>query len=75
MEKTEHGLVFECTKLDRETNRCSVYKTRSFICRAYPQEEIFMLGGEIGEHCGFKFTPIESFEEVMSKVRKKITLH
>ncbi len=30
-----------------------------------------MMGGIIAEECGFSFTPIESFEEVFSKVCKK----
>lgn|GEM_PF-394258 len=70
-EKTEDGLVFECTRLDRETNRCTMYKTRSMICKVYPQEEIFMLGGVITEDCGYEFIPLESFKEVLGKVIKK----
>ncbi len=69
IEKTENGLVFECTKLDKHTNNCTVYKNRALLCKLYPQEEIFMLGGEISENCGFRFTPIESFEEVLNRVR------
>ena len=70
-EKTEDGLVFECTKLDRETGRCTIYRKRSLVCKLYPQEEIFMLGGVIAEECGYKFIPLESFEEVLNKVQKK----
>jgi len=69
--KTENGLVFECKKLDKEANKCTVYKNRALLCRMYPQEEIFMMGGEMSENCGYSFTPIESFQEVLKKVTGK----
>ncbi|MFH0701926.1 MAG: YkgJ family cysteine cluster protein [bacterium] len=69
--KTETGLVFECTKLDKEKDVCTVYKHRALICRQYPQEEIFMMGGIISEECGYKFVPINSFEETLNAVQKK----
>ena len=71
MAKTEDGLVFACTKLDPETKKCTAYKNRALLCKLYPQEEIFMMGGVISENCGYKFVPIESFEEVLSKVKRK----
>lgn len=69
--KDEDGLVFECSKLDKETGKCSIYKNRALLCRLYPQEEIFMLGGNISEDCGFDFIPLESFDEVFKRVCKK----
>jgi len=72
-EITEDGVVFECTKLDRETGKCTNYKGRALICKLYPQEEIFMLGGYISEECGYNFTPIESFKEVLQKTGKKLS--
>jgi len=71
IEKEELGLVFSCTKLDAETGKCTAYNQRAVLCRTYPQEEVFMLGGIIPEHCGFSFEPIEKFEDVFSKVKKK----
>ena len=41
------------------------------ICKVYPQEEIFMLGGVIRDECGYKFIPLEKFEDVLDKVKKK----
>lgn len=70
-EVTDEGLVFECKNLNHETGRCSIYKDRALICKLYPQEEIFMLGGVIAEDCGYKFVPLESFEEVFSQIKKK----
>lgn len=71
IDKDETGLVFECTNLDPETNKCKIHKNRPGICRRYPQEELFSMGGILAEHCGYKLEPIESFEEVFQKVSKK----
>jgi uncharacterized protein len=69
--KDETGLIFECTKLDKEAGKCKAYKKRALICRKYPQEEVFMMGGIISDTCGFKFIPATSFEKVFSKVQKE----
>lgn len=69
--KDEIGLIFECTNIDEETKLCKIHKKRPGICRRYPQEAIFMMGGELAENCGYKFTPIESFDEVLQNVKKK----
>lgn len=72
VEKNEQGLVFECKKLSPETGKCTAYKRRARICRLYPQEELFMLGGYISAECGYSFKPIYSFEEVLTqKLGKK----
>ena len=69
--KDEIGLVFECSNLDGETNLCKIHKNRPGICRRYPQEEIFGMGGALAEDCGYKLVPIESFNEVFQQVAKK----
>ena len=71
IDKDETGLVFECENLDKETKRCKIHKKRPEICRKYPQEEVFGMGGTLAEHCGYKLVPIQSFEEVFNKVQKK----
>ena len=68
--KDEIGLIFECQKLDKNTNRCTIHKSRPGICRRYPVEAIFMMGGELGKKCGYSFTPIESFDEVFNRLNK-----
>ena len=68
--KDEIGLIFECKNLDSETHLCKIHKTRPGICRRYPQEEIFAMGGVLAENCGYRMVPIESFEEVMEKINK-----
>lgn len=74
IEKNELGLVFACTKVHPETGKCTAYKQRALICRVYPQEELFMLGGHISEDCGFYFEPIQTFEEVFEKTLNKSTV-
>jgi len=69
--KDEIGLIFECQNLDKETHQCKIHKSRPSICRRYPQEEIFTMGGGLSDNCGYIFTPIESFEEVFNKLQKK----
>lgn len=71
VDDSKFGLVFECTKLDKEAGNCTAYNQRALLCREYPQEAIFMMGGTIGAECGFKFTPIKSFDKVLLNVQKK----
>ncbi len=71
VDKDELGLVFKCTKFDEEKHICTIHKERCGICRRYPSEQIFMMGGELAENCGYKFTPIETFDEVFENIKKK----
>lgn len=70
VEKDETGLVFSCSNLDSATNLCKIHKSRPGICRRYPQEAIFSMGGEISEGCGYKLVPIVPFSEVLEKEMK-----
>lgn len=72
LDKDEMGLIFECSKLDKETGRCTAYNKRPVLCRQYPQEEIFMMGGSITENCGYSFEPIQKFDEVLMKAKSKM---
>lgn len=71
IDKDETGLVFSCSYLDEETNLCKVHKDRPGICRRYPQEELFRLGGELSENCGYRMVPIIPFAEILDKELKK----
>ncbi|MEI8377291.1 MAG: YkgJ family cysteine cluster protein [bacterium] len=73
LDKDEVGLVFECSKLDKESGKCTAYNKRPVLCRQYPVEELFMMGGSITENCGYSFEPIQKFEEVLSKAKAKIS--
>lgn len=68
VDKDKTGLVFSCENLDKETNLCKIHDKRPGICRRYPQEELFMMGGEIPEDCGYKLVPIIPFSEILDKV-------
>ena len=70
VDKDETGLVFECTNLDKETHKCKIHKNRPGICRRYPQEELFAMGGTLANDCGYRLEPIESFDEVFKKVSR-----
>ena len=69
--KDELGLIFECTHLDKDTKRCKIHFFRPGICRRYPQEELFDMGGTISDNCGYKMKPIVSFEETMKILERK----
>ncbi len=71
IDKDETGLVFECMNLDPVTHKCKIHKTRPGICRRYPQEELFSMGGALSDDCGYQMKPIVSFEEVLHKEMKK----
>jgi Fe-S-cluster containining protein len=63
----ETGLIFSCNNLDKTTNLCKIHKNRPGICRRYPQEELFIMGGELTEECGYKMIPIIPFKEILEK--------
>lgn len=67
----ETGLVFSCTNLDSETNLCKAHKNRPGICRRYPQEELFTMGGDLSEGCGYKMVPVIPFSEILDKELRK----
>lgn len=69
--KDDIGLIFSCSNLDEKTNLCKIHKHRPGICRRYPQDELFMMGGELAQDCGYKMVPIIPFAEVFDKVVKK----
>ena len=71
IDKDETGLVFECQNLDPKTHKCKIHKSRPGICRRYPQEELFSMGGALSEDCGYKMLPIVPFAKVMDKLSKK----
>ena len=69
--KDELGLIFECKNLDKKTKRCKIHLFRPGICRRYPQEELFAMGGTLSDTCGYKMKPIYEFKEVMQQIEKK----
>lgn len=66
----EPGLLFKCKHLDPITRKCKIHFLRPPICRNYPMEEIFKMGGILAPECGYKLKPIESFDEILNKLSK-----
>lgn len=71
VDKDDIGLVFECINLDPETKKCRIHKKRPGICRRYPQEELFSMGGALSENCGYRMEPIVPFAQVLDKLKRK----
>lgn len=69
--KDEIGLVFECTNLDPATHKCKIHKNRPAICRRYPQEELFSMGGALADDCGYRMEPIISFSDVLKQEERR----
>ena len=67
----DFGLIFSCNKFDKDKRLCKDHKHRPSICRKYPSEQIFSFGAQLQDKCGFKFKPIQSFDEVLQKISKK----
>ena len=67
----DFGLIFECEKFDKDKKLCSDHKNRPPICSNYPSEEIFKMGAALKDDCGYRFEPIEKFEEVFKKISKR----
>ncbi len=66
------GLVFKCNKFDKEKSICTIHFDRPGICRRYPSEQIFSMGAMLSENCGYYFEPIETFDFILEKVKKKV---
>lgn len=71
LEVAEDSVIFQCIYLDEDTGKCLDYENRPPICRNYPHEVLFKIGGHLSETCGFSFRPIKSFEKILSEVEKK----
>jgi hypothetical protein len=67
--KDELGLIFECKNLDFKTKKCKIHFWRPAICRRYPQEELFSMGGTLSDDCGYKMEPIIKFKEVLKNTK------
>lgn len=68
--KDDLGLLFKCKHFNLATKRCNIHFFRPLICRKYPMEEIFKMGGILSPDCGYKLVPIESFNDILSKLSK-----
>lgn len=64
----EMGLLFKCKHLDEKTKKCKIHFLRPLICRNYPMEEIFKMGGALHPDCGYQLVPIEKFSDLLKKL-------
>lgn len=69
IDKDDNGLVFKCCNFDKEKHICIIHKSRPGICRRYPSEIILKMNGTMNEECGFHFRPIDSFSDILNKLR------
>lgn len=69
--KDDIGLIFSCSNFDAEKHICKIHKTRPGICRRYPDEFVFSMGACLSDGCGYSFTPIEKFSEVLADIQKR----
>lgn len=67
----DFGLIFSCNKFDKEKRLCTDHENRPTICKNYPSEEIFKIGAQLKDSCGYYFEPIEKFKEIFKKILKK----
>ena len=68
--KDDMGLLFKCRHLDSNTRKCKIHFFRPPICRKYPMEELFKMGGILAEDCGYQLVPIEKFSDILAKITK-----
>lgn len=66
----EMGVLFKCTHLDLITRKCKIHFFRPPVCRKYPMEEIFKMGGILSPDCGYQFKPIERFNDILNNLSK-----
>ncbi|MFA6450179.1 MAG: YkgJ family cysteine cluster protein [bacterium] len=67
------GLMkFDCNCLSKE-GYCADYEGRPDFCRAYPEADLYFMGGEIPPYCGFKFAVVPSFGNMLRREMKRAT--
>jgi hypothetical protein len=71
MDNADNGLIFQCVYLNDETGKCTNYENRPPICRNYPHEVIFKLGGSLADSCGYYFKPLKPFNRVLTEVQNR----
>lgn len=60
------GLVFQCKHLQAD-NRCGIYNQRPNFCRKYPSEHSILMGGKLAEGCGYRFSLLKTFQDVLKQ--------
>jgi Fe-S-cluster containining protein len=63
-------LLFTCSCLG-DDNRCLHYADRLPLCKAYPDQELFFIGGSLPRECGYRLEEIRDFDRIYGKALKK----
>jgi len=60
-------LLFTCSWYDDVTGVCRDHEKRLEICRNYPDVDLYFTGGEIHEGCGYRFSEVVPFKEILNQ--------
>ena len=65
------GLMkFACEHVN-EAGLCGDYENRPDFCRSYPETCLYFMGGELKEHCGYRFEVAPSFGRMLRRELKR----
>ncbi|MFW5837759.1 MAG: YkgJ family cysteine cluster protein [Desulfovibrionaceae bacterium] len=64
------NLVFTCDWLTPE-GLCKDHENRLDLCRGHPSLSIYFRGGDLAEHCGFRFEEIKPFDKTLRRTLKQ----
>ena len=63
-------LKFRCKMLGPD-NLCTIHDDRPDFCRDYPEEDMFLMGGDVLACCGYSFKTVPSFKRILDEQMKK----
>ncbi len=67
---TVTGLMkFQCEFITAE-GFCGDYENRPDICRDYPERDLYFMGGELTDLCGYSFRIVPSFRRMLKREMK-----
>lgn len=66
----EGNITVTCTYLG-EDGACTVYDERPAICREHPARDLYYVGGDPGEGCGYRFERTRSFSAMLRRARRQ----
>jgi len=59
-------MVFSCECIGSD-GLCGDYENRPDFCRTYPETDLYFMGGELPDHCGFSFKVMPSFDRILER--------
>jgi uncharacterized protein len=61
------GLMTFCCECAREDGACGDYENRPDFCRVFPEPELFFMGAELLDGCGYRFEVVPSFKRMLER--------